>query len=124
MKILNIILAIGMSMLLIGILFSNNRGNDDEPVITGSSSTLIESLDESVLKINGDIIYILNGTIKSDILDNIKSEDGTPQLYTITTSEGSSKKYDELYEYDRLYVKAENGVDEEYYTFHFTDSLD
>ena len=124
MKILNIILVICLILVLIGALYIKNQDGDTEPIITGSSNTIVLSSDMNILRIEDDTIYILEGAIQEDILNNINSEDGSPQIYRVTTSEGSNKSLDEIYEYDRLYVMAENGVNEAYYIILYTDSLD
>ena len=120
MKTLNIILVVSSILVLIGLFYSGIK----EPVITGSSNTVIISLDTNTFKIEDDIIYILEGTVQEDILSNVTSEDNSPQTYRLTTSEGSNKSLDEIYEYDRLYILAENGVNEAYYTILYIDSLD
>jgi len=121
-KILVAIAAIVLILVLIGVFYSVIQ--DKEPIITGSSNTAILSLDTTILKIDKDTIIVLEGTLQADILDNIGSEDNTPQIYRITTSEGSNKTKSEIYEYDRLYIMAENGVTESYYMILFTHSLD
>lgn len=124
MKIVNIILLISFILILIGVFYSVIQDDDQEPIITGSSNTIILSLDTSILKIEDETLFVLEGTVQQDILNNIASEDDSPQIYRITTSEGSTKSKDEVYTYDRLYVMAENGVNEAYYTLLFIDSLD
>ena len=124
MKILNIILVISSALVLIGLFYSGIQDDNQEPIITGSSNTVILSSDLSIFKIEENTIYILEGTIQEDILNNITSEDNSPQSYRITTSEGSDKSLDMIYEYDRLYIIAENGVNEAYYRILYTDSLD
>jgi len=121
-KILVTIAALVLVLALIGVFYSVIQ--DKDPIITGSSNTAVLSLDTNTLKIDDDTIYILAGTLQDDVLNNISSKDDTPQIYRITTSEGSNKSLDEIYEYDRLYVMAENGVSEAYYTILYTDSLD
>ena len=124
MKILNIVLVICSTLVLIGLFYNGIQDNDQEPIITGSSNTEVLSIDKSVLKIEDDIIYVLEGSVQDDILNNVKSEDYSPQTYRITTSEGSNKKFAEIYDFDRLYIVAENGVDEAFYRILYTDSLD
>ena len=121
MKILNIILVISSVLVLIGLFYNGIQDNDQEPIITGSSNTVVLSLVTDILKIEDDTVYILEGSIQDDILNNITSEDGSLQAYRITTSEGSDKSLDEIYEYDRLYIIAENGVNEAYYRILYTD---
>ena len=123
MKILNVILVICSTLVLIG-LFYNGIKDNQEPIITGSSNTVIFSIESSLLKVEDDTIYVLEGTIQSDILNNITSEDFSSQTYRITTSEGFAKEKITISSFDRLYVVAENGVNEVYYTIRFTDSLD
>ncbi len=124
MKIANLVLIISFVLVLVGVFYNNTKGNDEDPIITGSSNTIILSLDTNIFKIEDDIIYILEETIQEDILNNVKADDNSPQTYRITTSEGSNKSLDKIYEYDRLYVTAENGVNESYYVILYTDSLD
>ncbi len=124
MKILNIVLVICSTLVLIGLFYNGIQDNDQEPIITGSSNTVILSSDLSVLKIEENTVYILEGTTPEDILNDVTSEDDSPQSYRITTSEGYSKSSDIIYDYDRLYVVAENGVNEAYYRIFYTDSLD
>lgn len=123
MKILSFILVACSTLLLIGLLYSGLK-EPAEPVITGSANTQLYSLDHSVLKVDGDTIFVLEGTVQQDILGNIRSKDLSPQTYKITTSEGSDKSKETIYEYDRLYITAENGVNEGYYRILFTTSLD
>jgi len=123
MKILNIILVISITLLLIGLFYNGLKDNDKDPVISGSSNTDIVSIETSVLAIEDDTILVLENTVQNDILNSIASTDGSPQYYRITTSEGSTKSLDEVYEYDRLYVTSENAVYEVYYKIMFTDSL-
>ena len=123
-KILVAIAALVLVLVLIGVFYSVIQKDDPDPIITGSSNTIVLSLDNNTLKFEDEIIYILDGTIQEDILNNIISEDNSPQSYRITTSEGSNKSLDKIYEYDRLYVVAENGVNESYYIILFIDSLD
>ncbi len=124
MKIINVVLVIISILVLIGLFYNGIKKDDTEPIITGSANTEVLSLDSAILKIEGDILNILEGTTQEDILNNVTSKDNSPQSYRITTSEGSDKSLDEIYEYDRLYVIAENGVNEGYYMIMYTDSLD
>ena len=123
-KILVAIAALVLVLVLIGVFYSVIQKDDPDPIITGSSNTVVISLDTNTLKIESDTVYILEGTLQKDVLNNISSEDDTPQIYRITTNEGSNKSLDKIYEYDRLYVMAENGVNETYYTILYIDSLD
>ena len=97
MKIVNVVLVIVSILVLIGLFYNGRK----EPIITGSSNTVVLSLDSTILKVENDNVYILEGTIQEDLLNNVTSEDSTPQSYRITTSEGSNKTLDEIYEYDR-----------------------
>jgi len=124
MKIVNIILVIVLVLVLIGVFYRVSQDVDEDPIIIGSSNIVVLTLDTNILKIQDDNVYVLDGTIQEDILNNIVSEDDSPQAYRITTSEGSNKSLDEIYEYDRLYVVSENGVNEAYYTILYIDSLD
>jgi|GEM_PF-2536935 len=123
-KILVAIAAIVLVLVLVGVFYSVIQKDDPDPIITGSSNTIVLSLDTNILKIEDDTVYVLEGAIQEDILNNISSEDDSPQEYRITTSEGSKKSKDEVYTYDRLYVVAENGVNESYYRIMFFDLLD
>jgi len=123
-KILVAIAAIVLVLVLIGVFYSVIQKDDPDPIITGSSNTVVLSLDTNTLKIEDDSVYVLEGTLQEDILNSIVSEDDSPQIYRITTSEGSTKSKAEVYSYDRLYVMAENGVNETYYTILYIDSLD
>jgi len=124
MKIVNVVLVIVSILVLVGLFYNGVKEDDTEPIITGSSNTEILSLDLTIFKIEGDYIYILEGTAQEYILNNVTSNDSTPQSDRITTNEGFEKSLDEIFEYDRLYVTAENGGDESYYTILYTDSLD
>ena len=110
-------------LVLIGVFYSVLQDDDIDP-ITVSSNIVALSLDTNILKIEGGTVYILEGTSQEDILNNLISEDDSTQTYRVATSEGSNKTKDEIYEYDRLYVMAENGVKEVYYMILFFDSLD
>ena len=123
MKVLNGVLIIALGLILIGVIY---YANQEEEVPQGSSETIVLSLDFDVLQFNQEdnIIYILEGTVQDDIFDRLVAKDGSPQEYRITTSEGSDKSLDEIYEYDRLYVVSENGVEEDYYHFEYVDELD
>ncbi len=124
MKVLNAIMIIALGLILVGVLyFANQDGEEELP--EGSEVTVVLSLDHDVFQINQEerIIYILEGTVQDDILGKLVAKDGSPQEYRITTSEGSTKSLDELYEYDRLYVTSENGVEEDYYHFEYVIEL-
>ena len=122
MKALNIVLISVVALILLGVLYFTNQ-QVEEP--KGSSVTIVLSLDHDVLQSNQEdkVIYILEGTNQEDILDKLVAKDGSPQEYRITTSEGSDKSLEEIYEYDRLYVTAENGVEEDYYRFEYVEEL-
>jgi len=122
MKALNIVLISVVALILLGVLYFTNQ-QVEEP--KGSSVTIVLSLDHDVLQFNQEdkVIYILEGTNQEDILDKLVAKDGSPQEYRITTSEGSDKSLEEIYEYDRLYVTAENGVEEDYYRFEYVEEL-
>lgn len=124
MRILNIVLVIVSILVLIGLFYTGIKDKNPEPVTTGSIITDVLSADKSILKVENGIIYILEGTLQEDILNNIISGDSSSQTYRITTNEGFNKSFDIVYEDDRLYVTAENGINETYYTIMYTDSLD
>jgi len=121
MKILNIILVTGIVLVVIGIFYRASQDDDTNQTITDSTNTVILSLDTNLLTVENGNVYILEGISQEDVLNNIISEDGSSQTYRIATSEGSNKTKDELYEYDRLYVMAETGANEVYYTILFSD---
>ena len=122
MKVLNGILIFSLGLILFGVIYFVNQ---EEEVPEGSTVTIALSLNHDVFQFNQEdgIIYILEGTVQEDILDKLVAQDGSTQQYRITTSEGSSKSLDEIYEFDRLYVTAENGVEEDYYYFEYVDEL-
>lgn len=117
MKALNITLIIAIMLISVGVIAYTNNENNKPATIT------IESMDSEVFIVEDNIIYVLEGTIQSDVLNNLTATDSSTQSYQITTSEGSNKSLSEIYEYDRLYVTAENGSNSIYYTFRYTDSL-
>lgn len=124
MKILNAVLIISIALILFGAIYIVSQDNEEE-VPEGSAETTVLSLNHDVLQFNQEesIIYILEGTLQEDILSNLVAKDGSSQEYRITTSEGTNKSLEEIYEYDRLYVTAENGVEEDYYHFEFVEEL-
>lgn len=124
MKIINISLVIVSILVLIGLFYRGSKDDDVEVNTTASSNIVVLSLNQNILKIDGDNIYIIEGTLQEEILNNITSGDSSRQSYLLTVSDGSSKTLDKIYEYDRLYVRAENGVNQEYYTFLYIESLD
>lgn len=122
MKILNITMIIAIVLIIAGtIAFSLSNNEPEVPV--GSDVVTIYSRDDSVLQIDEKIIYIIEGTVQSDITGNVNATDYSDQDYRVTTSEGSEKTKEMIYQFDRLYVTAENGVTEGYYTFRYIDVL-
>ncbi|MGS0973580.1 MAG: hypothetical protein ACVCEJ_10200 [Candidatus Izemoplasmataceae bacterium] len=126
MKLLNGLLVLVIGLIVVGLIYFADREDEETPEPEGSDVTMALSLDQDIFKINQDenIIYILEGTVQEDILGNLVAQDGSPQTYRITTSEGTNKSFDLIYEYDRLYVTAENGVAEEFYQFEYVEALD
>jgi hypothetical protein len=123
MKVLNIVLIVAIVLIAVS-TFAYTRSNNDNPETPkGSKVTSIYSRDKEILVIEDSIIYIIEGTDQASILDNVNATDYSNQTYRITTSESTTKTLDVIYEYDRLYVTAENGVDLTYYTFRYIDTL-
>ncbi|MCF7927419.1 MAG: hypothetical protein K9L74_07615 [Candidatus Izimaplasma sp.] len=119
MKLLNITMIIAAVLIIFGAYYIADKNNDNEQEQpSGSDITTVYSKDKSVLTVEDDIIYIVEGTMQNDVIDNLGATDFSDQTYIITTSERSKKTLDEIYEYDRLYVMAENG-EEDYYMFKY-----
>lgn len=87
-----------------------------------SINTNIISKNEDIVYIVGSEIHISKDTKVKDVINNIRSEDGSKQKYIGNTNGKTEKEHEIFYDYEYLVVISENKKVKKYYLIVIKDS--
>ncbi len=100
----------GIVALGLMLLFLPDRDRDPEFGIV--------SLDESLVQVEDEYLYVIEGTTQEELLQHVENNGDydVEMRFSFTTSERGEKQKEELFSYDRLYIEASlNGEELERY---------
>lgn len=103
-------------ILILGLILALSACSPQEAQPIQKSDIIdIVSQDAEIARIDGDIIYIKEGTSVNQLFDVIKATDSSEITKKALNSEGDQKQTDIFYEYEQVEITSESGNNSKVY---------